>query len=171
MQTRRFTRLPGMTLAVMLTMLVGQGLVFGHDDGDRKEPRKLEGTWNVTLLFPDCTSQCPCPGGVPNIPIPGLHMYLKHGSFLATSGGSLLSGPQLGSWEGIGHHQFEARYKFFLFNPDGSPRGNEEVRTTLPSQALILNRCAKNAFEPREPHKLSLRRHQASARASRSSSL
>jgi len=39
------------------------------------------------------------------------------------------------------------------------------------SRLVYLNRCAKNAFEPREPHKLSLRRHQASARASRSSSL
>ena len=96
MQTTRFTRLPGLDLAVMLTLLVGQGLVFGHDDGDRTEPRKLESTWNVTLLSPDCTSQCPCPGGVPNIPIPVLHMYLKHGSFLEVSGGSPLRSPGLG---------------------------------------------------------------------------
>jgi len=32
MQTTRFTRLPGLALAVMLTLLVGQGLVFGNDD-------------------------------------------------------------------------------------------------------------------------------------------
>jgi hypothetical protein len=131
MQTRRYTRLPGMTLAVMLTLLVGQGLVFGRDDGDRTEPRKLEGTWNVTLRFPVCSSQCPCPGGTPNIPIPALHQYLKHGSFREASGGSPLRGPGLGSWEPIGHHQFEARYKFFLFNADFSRRGNEEVTSHI----------------------------------------
>ena len=127
MRTRRFTRLPGMTLAVMRTLLVGQGLVFGHDDGDRTAPSKLEGTWNVTLQFPVCSTECPCPGGVPNIPIPALHTYLKHESFLEVSGGSLFRGPGLGSWERLGHHQFEARFKFFLFNPDFSRRGYEEV--------------------------------------------
>ncbi len=40
MRTRLFTLLPGMILAVMLTLLVGQGLAFGHDDGDRTEPSK-----------------------------------------------------------------------------------------------------------------------------------
>jgi len=33
----------------------------------------------------------------------------------------------LGSWERIGHHQFEARFTFFLFNADGSHRGSEAV--------------------------------------------
>jgi hypothetical protein len=132
MQTRRYTQLPGMTLAVLLTLLVGQGLVFGHDDGDRTAPRTLEGTWNVTLRFPVCDPPttvpfCSCPGGTPNIPISGLHMYLKHGSFLEVPGGSLFRGPGLGSWERLGHNQFEARFKFFLFNTDGSRGGNEEV--------------------------------------------
>jgi hypothetical protein len=76
MRTRRFTRLPGLAFAVLLTLLVGQDLVFGDDD-DKMESRKLEGTWNVTLQFPVCSTECPCPGGVPNIPIPALHMYLK----------------------------------------------------------------------------------------------
>ena len=48
MQTTRFTRLSRLTLAVTLTLLVGQGLVFGDDDGDRTKPGKLEDTWNVT---------------------------------------------------------------------------------------------------------------------------
>ena len=131
MRTRRYTRLPGMTLAVMLTLLVGQELVFGHDDGDRTAPSKLEGTWNVTLRFPDCSSQCPCPGNTPNIPIPALHMFLKHGSYLEVPGGSPLRGPGLGSWERIGHHQFEARFKFFLFNADNSRRGSEDVTSHI----------------------------------------
>jgi hypothetical protein len=41
MRTRRFTRLPGMTLAVMLSLLVGQAPVFGHDDREGWEHRTL----------------------------------------------------------------------------------------------------------------------------------
>lgn len=41
MQTRRFTRLSGLALAVLSTLLVGQGLVFGHDDRDRTAPSTL----------------------------------------------------------------------------------------------------------------------------------
>ncbi len=66
MQTTRFTLLPGLALAVLLTMLVGS---VGADDS------KLEGTWNVTVRFPVCDAICTCPGGVPNIPIQGLHQY------------------------------------------------------------------------------------------------
>ena len=79
MQTTRFTSLPGMILAVMLMLLVGQTPVFGNDDN---EGPKLVGTWNVTLKFPQCTTECPCPGGMPNIPIPALQTYLKHGAML-----------------------------------------------------------------------------------------
>ena len=74
-----------------------------------------------------CSSQCPCPGGTPNFPVPVLHMYLKHGSYLQASGGNLFNSPALGSWEGIGHHQFEVRYKFFLFDSNGSLSRIEEV--------------------------------------------
>jgi len=127
MQTRRFTRLPGMTLAVMLTMLVGQGLVFGHDDGDRTEPRKLEGTWNVILNFPEdtCKPECNCPPS--NIKIPTLNTFVKHGGML-WSGGSLVVGPGQGSWERLGHNHFIARFKFFIFNlTTGSRTGSEEL--------------------------------------------
>src|SRR5436853_1999393 len=118
MQTTRFTWFPGLALAVLFTLLAGSA---GADD------RHLEGTWNVTLRFPVCSSQCPCPGGTPNIPIPGLHLYLEHGGYVDASGGSLLRSSALGSWERTGDHQFEVRYKFFLFNADGSRRGSEEV--------------------------------------------
>jgi hypothetical protein len=60
-----------------------------------------------------------------------LHMYLKHGSFLEAAGGSLLRGPGLGSWERLGHHQFEARFTFFLFNPDFNRRSSNEVTSHI----------------------------------------
>jgi hypothetical protein len=85
--------------------------------------KNFPGTWNVTLRFPVCSAGCPCPGGVPNIPIPTLNSYLEDGTLLVALGGSLFAGPGYGSWERIGHNQF----KFFLFNSSGMLRGSEEV--------------------------------------------
>ena len=121
MQTRRFTQLPGLALAVLLTLLVGM---------QQRQPSKLVGTWNVTLMFPDCTAICTCPGGMPNIPIPALHQYQQHGALLEV-GSSVFRGPGVGSWERFGQHQFVARFKFFLFNPDFSRRGSEEVTNDI----------------------------------------
>ena len=123
-QTRARTQLPGMALAVLLALLVGQAPVFGKDDKEGKP--KLVGTWNVTLMFPECTTACGCPGGVPNIPIPVLQTYLKHGAMLEV-GSIFLRSTGLGSWERIREGHFVARHKFFLINPDGSRRGSEEV--------------------------------------------
>ncbi len=78
MQTRRFTLLSGIALAAMLALLVVQRPVSGQDE--RGEPRKLAGTWNVTLKFPD-PAPCAGPGGAPNIPIPALQMYLQGGRY------------------------------------------------------------------------------------------
>jgi hypothetical protein len=99
--------------------------------GEGAHDRKLEGTWNVTLRFPVCSASCPCPGGVPNIPIPTLNTYLRDGTMLAALGGSLFSGPGQGSWEHIDAHQFNARFKFFLFTPTGTLRGSEEVKKDI----------------------------------------
>jgi hypothetical protein len=77
MQTRLFTRLPGLALAVLFTMLVGS---VGADDS------KLKGTWDVTLRFPKETCDRPecgtCPGGQPDIPIPTLNTFLKGGGMV-----------------------------------------------------------------------------------------
>jgi hypothetical protein len=77
MQTRLFTRLPGLALAVLFTMLVGS---VGADDS------KLKGTWDVTLRFPKETCDTPecgtCPGGQPDIPIPTLNTFLNGGGMV-----------------------------------------------------------------------------------------
>ena len=116
----------GVASVAVLVLLAGPRPVSGQGAA-AAESKQLVGTWNVTLHFPACTAACPCPGGVPNIPIPALHAYLQHGSILEISGGSPLRGPGVGSWERVDDHQFTARFKFFLFNPDGSRRGSEEI--------------------------------------------
>lgn len=114
-------------LAAILILLAGQRPVVGQGADAAAEAKRLVGTWNVTLQFPQCSSACACPGGVPNIPIPALQTYLQDGSILEVSGGSPLRGPALGSWQHLGQQQFGARFKFFLFNPDGSRRGSEVI--------------------------------------------
>jgi hypothetical protein len=52
MQTRRFTPLPGMTLAVMLALMVTHGLVFGPEA--RAEGGGIEGTWLNTVKIVRC---------------------------------------------------------------------------------------------------------------------
>ena len=93
---------------------------------DDNREQKLQGTWNVTLRFPECSAVCPCPGGVPNIPIASLNTFQKDGTLLAALG-SLFAGAGHGSWERIGHNHFRARFKFFLFNANGIRTGSEEV--------------------------------------------
>lgn len=123
---KRFYPFAVLAVASALTLLVWRPVV-GQDDRDEREHRKLAGTWNVTLKFPECTDTCPCPGGVPNIPIPALHRYGRDGSILEVPGGVLFRGPGVGSWERLGHDDFAARFKFFIFNPNGSRSGSEEV--------------------------------------------
>ncbi len=116
----------GVMSAALLALSLGQTAAAGPDGKGR-----LVGTWNVTLKFPTCSATCPCPGGVPNIPVPALHSYQAHGSFLEIAGGTLLRGPGAGSWEHTDDHKFGARFKFFLFNPDGTRRGSEEVKNEI----------------------------------------
>ena len=56
MQTRRLTQLPGMTLAVMLTLVVAPGLVFGPE-ARAGDGRNLEGTWLIETTLVDCVTR------------------------------------------------------------------------------------------------------------------
>ncbi len=128
---KRFYAVAVLGVAGALMLLVWQRPAVGQDERDEGERRRLAGTWNVTLKFPECSLACPCPGGVPNIPIPALHRYQREGSILEVPGGALFRGPGVGSWEHVGHHQFAARFKFFIFNPNGSRSGSEEVTNDI----------------------------------------
>lgn len=121
MQTRRFTQLSSLALALLCTMLVGS--VRAQDSST------LVGTWDVILRFPEssCNNACNCPGNTPDIPLPTLNTFLKHGGML-WSGSALVVGPGHGTWEYFGDNHFMARFKFFIFDlSTGFRTGYEEL--------------------------------------------
>jgi hypothetical protein len=121
MQTRPFTQLLGLVLAILFTMLIGS--VRAQDINP------LVGTWDVTLRFPEssCNNACSCPANTPNIPIPTLNTFLEQGGMM-WSGGALVVSTGHGTWEDLGDNQFTARFKFFIFDlTTGFPTGVEEV--------------------------------------------
>src|SRR5262245_61818823 len=121
MQTQRLTRLSGMVLAIMLTLLVGSV---------RADDSQLEGTWDVILKWPKATcdiTACHCPGGVPNIPITTLNTFLKGGG-MVWSTTVLFVGPGQGQGQSLGHNDFMDHFKFYIFDlSTGFPIRYEDV--------------------------------------------
>jgi hypothetical protein len=124
MQTRRFTQLPGMTLAVMLTLTVGQVLGVGPaayaEDG-----RGIEGTWLMEATLVDCGTGDPLP--IPGNPFPALHTYLRGGTMLDTGASPPPPPPSTavtrctahGIWERTGVKTFREHFRIFSFDVDG----------------------------------------------------
>jgi len=73
MKTKLPAQIPGMMLAVLLSLLVGRAPVFAHGDRDGSEHSQLVGTWNVALTFVPIPT---CNGGGP---VPTLNTFLKGG--------------------------------------------------------------------------------------------
>jgi hypothetical protein len=79
MKTRLLTQIPGMTLVVMLTRVVAQGLVFGPKARAEGE-RGLQGAWLIEAALVDCDTGDPLP--IPGNPFPALHTYRRDGTML-----------------------------------------------------------------------------------------
>ena len=128
MQTTRFTRLLGITLAVMLTLLVGQDLVFGHDDSKGAKADRIEGVWDDEVIIIDCAT-----GESTGREFPGTIMFLHGGQLIETPGTPLVA-PMLppppipvqrghvgfGTWHHLGGRHYTAAFRFFRFIADGS---------------------------------------------------
>jgi hypothetical protein len=139
---RRTIITSGRSLALLLCLSVAYVGAAGQTQQSPSAGQKLVGTWDVTLRFPVCSAACPCPGGVPNIPIPALHTYSNDGTMVEVSGGTLFRSDALGSWEHVRDQEYSARYKFFIFNPTTGARILTEVVT---SQIELQGRDALEA--------------------------
>jgi hypothetical protein len=79
MQTRLLTRLPGMTLAVMLMLVVAHGLGFGPE-AQAEGGRSLEGTWLNAVKIVTCP------------PVPHVVIATFHSMTTYIRGGVLIEG-------------------------------------------------------------------------------
>ncbi len=79
MKMKLLPQIPGMTLAVMLTLTVGQALVVGPE-AHAAGGGKLEGTWLMEATLVDCATGAPLP--IPGNPFPALHTYMRGGTML-----------------------------------------------------------------------------------------
>ena len=118
MQTTRFTRLPGMTLAVMLMLVGAQGLGGGPEAqaGDRG---KLEGTWLIETTRVNCDTREPL-----SAPFPSVHTYLRGGTVLDIGAAPPIDpvvtrSAAHGIWERTGDQTFRERFHGFSFNAAG----------------------------------------------------
>ena len=104
MKTRLFTQISGMSLAVMLTLLVGSA---------GAESNKLVGTWDAEVTSLDvCPTACRCPP----VKVKSLNTFLKEGAMQWTGGAVITSSGQE-SWGRTGQKKdntFEASFKFFI---------------------------------------------------------
>ena len=144
MQRRLFTQIPGMTLAVMLTLLIGQGAVVGHADSKGAKADRIEGVWDVQVIITDCAT-----GESTGREFPGTIMFLHGGQLIETPGTPLVA-PMLppppiparrghvglGSWHHFSGRHYTAAFRFFRFIADGSAAdgsfaGIQEITETI----------------------------------------
>jgi hypothetical protein len=115
MKIRLLTQIPGMTLAVLLTLVVAQGLVFGHDDREEAKHRKLEGTWLNEVKIVTCP---PAPHAV-LATFQSMTTYIRGGILI--EGGSPPTPPPAvsrsaghGIWERTGHRTLRECFRSLL---------------------------------------------------------
>jgi hypothetical protein len=117
MKMRLLPQIPGMTLAVMLTLVVAQGLVFSPE-AQAGGGRGLEGTWLNEVkvwLNPEPSKPCPPP---PQNPVTAQSMttYMRGGILI--EGGAPRSAGH-GIWERTGDHTFRLFFRAHSFDSDG----------------------------------------------------
>ena len=130
MQTKLRTWIPGMTLAILLALTVGQTLVVGPE-ARAAGGGKLEGTWLMEATLVNCATgdPLPIPAGEGGNPFPVLHTYMRGGTMLET-GASPPPPPRStahGIWERTGWQTFRERFRFFSFNAAGVHVSTSEI--------------------------------------------
>ena len=128
MKTTPHTQVPGMTLAVLLALTVGQALLVGPE-ARAAGGGTLEGNWLMEDTLVDCATGAPLP--IPGNPFPSLHTYMPGGT-VVDSGASPPSVPGTrssahGIWERTGPQTFRERFHSFSFDAAGVHVSTAEV--------------------------------------------
>ena len=127
MQTRLLTRLPGMTLAVMLMLVVAQGLVSGPK-AQAGDGRGLEGTWlNAVKIV-----TCPPAPHVVIVTFQSMTTYIRGGVLIEGGAPAFPAASRSaghGIWERTGHHTFRVFFRIHSFDNLGRLVSITEVTT------------------------------------------
>ena len=141
MQIRLHTRIPGMMLAVMLTLVMVPGLVFGPE-AQAGDGRGLEGTWlNAVKIV-----TCPPAPHVVIATFQSMTTYIRGGVLI--EGGSAPAFPAAsrsaghGLWERTGPHTFRVFFRSHSFDNLGRLVSITEVTT---------NTCLIKGDDPETP--------------------
>lgn len=135
MKAKRLTRIPGMGLTAMLTLLVVQVLVFGQDaSADRKT---IVGAWQNQATLVDCTTGAPILFNNCKQILDDVRIFNKEGTLTQIQALDFYRSPSHGIWErGCDSHEpkgqsFSTRHINFRFTPDGQPAGRAEVKECI----------------------------------------
>jgi hypothetical protein len=114
MKMKLLTQIPGMTLAVMLTLVVAQGLVFSPE-AQAGGGRGLEGTWLNEVKIVTCP---PAPHAV-IVTLQSMTTYMR-GGILIEGGGppfpAVSRSAGHGIWERTGDHTFRLFFRAHSFD-------------------------------------------------------
>lgn len=128
MQTRRCTQLPGMPLAVMLTLMVTHGLVFGPEA--QAEGGGIEGTWLNAVKIVSCDDS-----DVVFAAFESMTTYMRGGTLIeggAPPSPAVSRSAGHGIWERTGGNTFSVFFRAYNFDDLGRLVSIVEV-TTHPS--------------------------------------
>jgi hypothetical protein len=116
MKMKLLTQIPGMTLAVMLTLVVAQGLVLGPE-ARAEGGRGLEGTWLNDVKIVTCP---PAPHAV-IVTFQSMTTYMRGGILIEAGAPSPAVSRSAGHgiWERTGNHTFRLFFRAHNFDQGG----------------------------------------------------
>ena len=126
MQMRRLTQIPGITLAVMLTLVVVQGLGFGSE-AQAEDGGGLEGTWLGTVKIVDCGNR-----DIVFRTFENMITYVRGGTLIeggAPPSPAASRSAGHGIWERTGPDTFRSFIRFHSFDEEGRRVSIGEVTT------------------------------------------
>ena len=110
--------------ALIIQACGGQVNAVAQSTGETSDP--LEGTWQASVTIRDCTT------GAVLANFKGLTAFHRGGTTTADNNQpSATHGAALGTWKRNANTSYTASYRFFRYNPDGTPAGSQRLTRNI----------------------------------------
>jgi hypothetical protein len=128
MKKRIIRIIVGTSLVALTLAAFAQLWVLAQTD----TPRDLVGSWDVIVTPRDCETGNPAPFPPPFY---GMQTYNLGGTMMESDPGNL-SAPSTnvggqGIWARSGGREYSVAFRYFRFNPDGTPAGKDVIRDVV----------------------------------------